>query len=318
MSVRLPPLNALRAFEAAARHLSFKLAATELNVTPAALSHQVRNLEDTLGLKLFHRETRAITLTDAGQVLYPGISDGFQAFAAAVARLERISDERVLVISVGPAFTSKWLAPRLYRFVEAHPQIDARIAANLTYSNFATDGVDMALRFGRGSYSGLYTEHLMDEAVLPLCSPQYLDSHPLTTASDLSSATLIHDESMSFDSTSPTWRTWLDRAGVDAATVDATRGLRFNLADHAQNAAMEGAGVVLARRVLAAGDMASGRLVAPFALEVPVAGLAFYAVCPNGQQERRAVRTFLKWLRAEIAAMPAPSGIASNGETAPT
>jgi len=305
MSIRLPPLNALRAFEAAARHLSFKLAASELNVTPAALSHQVRNLEETLGLKLFHRETRAVSLTEAGHVLYPGLRDGFQSLQGAVARLERIADERVLVVSVGPGFTSKWLAPRLYRFMEAHPDVDARISANLTFSNFAADGVDLAIRFGSGHYPEMAIEHLMDEAVMPLCSPQYLATHPLETAADLAGAALIHDESMAFAPGTPTWRTWLDAAGLEPDAVDATRGLRLNLADHAINAATESAGVVLGRKVMAEADIAAGRLVAPFTLEVPVTGLAFYAVCPPGNLQRRAVSSFLSWMRAEIVAMEA-------------
>ncbi|MGI9384370.1 MAG: LysR family transcriptional regulator, partial [Methyloligellaceae bacterium] len=153
---RLPPLNGLRAFEATARHLSFKNAADELNVTPAALSHQVKGLEAFLGLKLFERGNRAIALTEAGRLCYPGVHGGFESFKQALARLGALHDDRILVVSAGPAFTAKWLVPRLYRFLEAHPEIDARMSANLKYSDFAVDGVDVVIRFGGGGYAGMF------------------------------------------------------------------------------------------------------------------------------------------------------------------
>lgn len=300
MSPRLPPLNSLRAFEATARHMSFTKAAGELNVTPAALSHQVKALEQTLQLALFHRRSRAIELTEAGRLLYPGVHAGFETLMQAVARLQVLRDDRVLVISAGPGFTVKWLVPRLYSFLERHPDIDARMSANLAFSDFATDGVDVAIRFGRGGFSGLYEKELFPEFVLPLCSPDVRDGDPpLRAPSDLRHVQLIHDDSLEFAEESPNWQTWLDAAGVTG--VDARRGLRFNIADHALDAAIEGAGVVLARRVVADHDMRTGRLVAPFELELPV-GMSFYLVCPEGTEELPKVRAFRDWLESELNA----------------
>lgn len=297
--MRLPPLNALRAFEATARHLSFSLAAEELNVTPGALSHQVRGLEDVLEVKLFHRQARAISLTEAGHALYPGVRSGFLSFEDAITQLRRMSDDEILVISVGPSFTAKWLAPRLSRFMAKEPDIDARISANLKRSDFTSDGVDIAIRFGKGDYPGLHVEWLMGEAVLPLCTPQLREREQINEPSDLDRVTLIHDESISVMSDGTTWADWLEVAGTNG--VDASRGLRFNLADHAIDAAVEGAGVVLGRRVMAEADLRSGRLVAPFELELAVEGLGFFLVCPLGTENRKPVRAFREWIIAETA-----------------
>ena len=295
----LPPLNALRAFEATARHLSFSRAAEELNVTPAAVSHQVKALEETLGTSLFRRLNRAIELTDAGRLLFPDLQEGFQRIGEAVAKLDRLSDDRVLVISTGPAFSAKWLAPRLYRFLEQYPEIDARISANLGRSNFGADGVDVAIRFGGGEYSGFHVEPLVEDSLLPLCSPALLARGPaLKTPRDLRRHVLIHDDSLSFRENHPGWAEWLKAAGVRG--VDASRGLRFNHADHGIDAAIEGAGVVLARKVMAAGDLRLGRLVAPFALEIPV-GLAFYLVTPRGAETRPKTAKFRDWIEREMA-----------------
>ncbi len=314
----LPPLNALRAFESAARHLSFAKAARELSVTPAALSHQVRALEEILGVKLFHRLTRAVALTDAGAILYPGLNAGFTQLREAVARLERVQDDRVLVVSVGPAFTAKWLLPRLHRFMERHPTIDARISANLARSDFRTDGVDAAIRYGRMDPSDLVTYPLLTDAVAPLCSPRFREEQGLRSPADLAGRTLIHDDSLAaipqFANVLPTWTQWLAAAaqteeaagrGDVAASlrgIDPTRGLRFNLADHAINAASEGAGIVLARTTLANGDVAAGRLVAPFDLVLPVEGLIFYLVYPKENAERASVQAFRDWILEEADA----------------
>src|SRR5262245_1665993 len=171
----LPPLNALRAFEATARHLSFSKAATELHVTPAALSHQVRGLEASLGLKLFHRRARGIELTDTGRALYPGLKAGFESLREAVAQLDRGRMDNVLVVSATPGLTAKWLVPRLYRFLQANPQIEARVSATMAFADFTTDGVDVAIRMSTGVHPGLHVEKLMEDAVLPLCSPRLLD-----------------------------------------------------------------------------------------------------------------------------------------------
>ena len=297
----MPPLNALRAFEAAARHLSFKKAADELNVTPAALSHQIRGLEDFLQTKLFHRRTRRVELAEAGRLIQPEVSEGFESLQRAVRRLVHSHDDNVIVVTAGPAFSAKWLAPRLYRFVAAHPEIDLRIAANLALTEFRGDGIDAAIRFGSGDYPGLFSELLFEDVMLPMCSPSLLQgASPIRTPADLRHATLIHDESLvHIAPEAPDWRSWLQLAGVDG--VDAGRGLRFNLADHAIDAAVEGAGVVLARKVLAQRDLDSGRLVAPFGMEMNVKR-AFYFVCPKGHENRDNIRLFRQWLASEVAA----------------
>ena len=170
----LPPLNALRAFEATARHASFSKAADELHVTPAALSHQIRGLEDLLGLKLFHRRARAIELTDAARLIYPGIRTGFENLRGAVEQLDRARQDRILVVSASPGLTAKWLVPRIYRFLAQHPDVDTRISSGTAYANFTTDGVDVGIRLSSGVHPELYVEKLSDEWMLPLCSPRLL------------------------------------------------------------------------------------------------------------------------------------------------
>ena len=296
----MPPLNALRAFEAAARHESFSRAADELNVTPAALSHQIKGLEEFLQTLLFHRKTRRVELTDAGRLIQPEIREGFECLLRAVRRLEQRRDDNVIVVTTGPAFSAKWLAPRLYRFVAAHPQIDLRIAANLALTDFRGDGIDAAIRFGSGVYPDLFSEMLFEDVMLPMCSPSLLEGpSAIRTPSDLRHATLIHDESLvHIAPEAPNWRGWLQKAGVEG--VDADRGLRFNLADHAIDAAVEGAGVVLARKVLAQRDLDGGRLVAPFGMGISVKR-AFYFVCPRGHENRDNIRIFREWLAEEVA-----------------
>src|ERR1044072_8646304 len=164
MSQPLPPLNALRAFEAIARHLSFAKAADELHVTPAALSHQIRALEEQLGLPLFHRRTRAIELTDAGRLIYPGLHAGFESVRGAMAQLERSRDSNVLVISATPGLVAKWLMPRLWRFLHAHPDIDARVSATLKGAGFGAQGGGVAIRPSQHPPGGLFPEKLADDA----------------------------------------------------------------------------------------------------------------------------------------------------------
>src|SRR5215472_2698210 len=189
-----PPLNALRAFEAAARHLSLTRAALELNVTPGALSHQIRGLEDHLGLKLFARGVRSLALTAAGKALQPGLQTGFLHIRDALASLNRLGHARVLVISTPPGLTSKWLAPRLYRFSIAHPEIDLRVSSTLNNANFTADGVDAAirnlpvpvLRPGDGPHDeALEVEKLLDLALAPVCSPGFLEEHGPFTSPDM-------------------------------------------------------------------------------------------------------------------------------------
>jgi LysR family glycine cleavage system transcriptional activator len=292
----MPPLNALKAFEATARHLSFSKAAAELHVTPAALSHQIRGLEDLLGLKLFFRRARAIELTDAARMIYPGIQTGFASLRQAVERLEPSRQDRVLVVSATPGLTAKWLAPRLYRFLAQHSDIDTRISAGSSYVNFVSDGVDVGIRLSSGVHPDLYVEKLSDEWLLPLCSPRLLEGpHPLRAPHDLVHFTLIQ---VDLPGVVPTWSDWFKLAGVDG--VDTTRGLRLNVADHALDAASEGAGVVLAYKLVASRDIGLGRLVIPFGPEIPLPGRSYFFVCQKGHEKRAPVKAFRDWIFSEI------------------
>ena len=300
----LPPLNALRAFEATARHLSFTRAAGELAVTPAALSHQIRGLEEFLGERLFERKARSIALTPKGAMLYPGLHAAFLQIRQSVDLLARDLSERVLVVSAPPGFTAKWLAPRLYRFLLAHPEIDARISASKELANFTTDGVDIAIRNARSTVPGLWTRKLMGIRLLPVLSPRLLaELGGLAKPEDLRRAPLIHDDMLGLLPGMPTWAQWLEAAGVSG--VDLDRGLRFNSPDHALEAASEGAGVLLAQRELAHDDLRSGRLVAPFTCEL-TAERSFLLACPDGLENRPKIRAFRDWLESEVARMAAP------------
>src|SRR6516225_12299472 len=213
-----PPLNALRAFEAAARHLSLTRAAAELSVTPGALSHQIRGLEDHLGLKLFDRGVRSIALTAAGKALQPGLQVGFLHIRDALASLNRLSDARVLVISTPPGLTSKWLAPRLYRFSIAHAEIDVRVSSSLNNANFTTDGVDAAIRnlpVDAAQDEALEVEKLIDLTLAPVCSPAFVEKYgPFTSPDMLKGMPLIHDDSLSSRAAVPNWADWFATAGV--------------------------------------------------------------------------------------------------------
>ncbi len=313
----LPPLNALRAFEAAARHLSLTKAAAELHVTPGALSHQIRGLEDALGQELFQRLPRALALTDAGRKLFPGLQDGFARIRQAVDTLDEQANERLLVVSTPPGFTAKWLAPRLYRFLTRYPDIDTRIASSLALATFDEDGIDVAIRNLPRDHPedpGLVREHLVDLVFLPACSPKLLErAGPITTPADLAHVPLIHDDMLAGRARNPVWGDWLAAAGVPVGPdgVDLTRGLRLNSADHAIDAAEEGAGMLLALLVLAHDDLRNGRLIAPFPLTID-SGRAFYFVCPKTHRRRQNVVAFHDWIRSEIDAMDMAGAIAGR------
>lgn len=295
MSPPLPPLNALRAFEAIARHLSFAKAADELHVTPAALSHQIRAFEEQLGLPLFHRRTRAIELTDAGRLIYPGLHAGFESVRGAMAQLDRSRDSNVLVISATPGLVAKWLMPRLWRFLHAHPDIDARVSASLKIADFAAEGVDVAIRLSKENHPELYAERLFNDSVLPVCSPRLVEQG-LRSPADLPRFPLIHYDIPMSMRAPPLWADWFVVAGLQG---DATRGLKVNVADHALDAAVAGAGVSLSFKLIASDDVHSGRLVTPFGPELPLAS-GYNFVCPKGHEKRPNVRAFRDWLFAEM------------------
>ncbi|MGQ0677880.1 MAG: transcriptional regulator GcvA [Rhodospirillales bacterium] len=287
----LPPLNALRAFEASARHLSFTRAAAELNVTQAAVSHQIKALEARLGIPLFKRLNRALLLTDAGQAYVPAVREAFEGIMRATDQLLRRDRGGVLTVSVLPSFAAKWLVPRLGRFREAHPEIDVRISTDHHITDFAREDVDMAVRYGQGDYPGLHTVRLMTEDVFPVCSPALLKGrHPLLQPGDLRHHTLLHDD-FRVD-----WRIWLLAAGVK--DMDPDRGPAFTDSSMVVQAAVEGQGVALARSVLAASDLAAGRLVRPFDVSMP-ARWAYYAVCPLATRDNPKIKAFRDWLMAE-------------------
>jgi LysR family glycine cleavage system transcriptional activator len=299
-----PPLNALRAFESAARHLSLTKAAIELSVTPGALSHQIRGLEGFLGIRLFDRGVRSIALTSAGKALQPGLQTGFLHIREALANLSRRADPAVLVISTPPAFTSKWLAPRLYRFSLAYPEIDVRVSSSLRNADFVTDGVDAAIRNLPLDFKGddaLVIEKLLDLSLAPVCSPSVVQKYgPLTSPDVLKRLPLIHDESLSGRAAMPAWANWLMAAGVKGVSVN--RGLRFTSADHALDATLEGAGVLLATDALAYDDLRTGRLIRPFNLILPT-GRCYAFVCLRGSQDQANIQAFRAWLGQEIAAV---------------
>jgi LysR family transcriptional regulator, glycine cleavage system transcriptional activator len=301
MHQSMPPLNALKAFEAAARHLSFTRAAVELNVTSGALSHQIRGLEEFLGVRLFERNPRSIALTSYGQSLYPGLQAGFGLLRDAVAGLRSASDDRVLVISTSPGLTSKWLAARLYRFADAHAEIDIRVSSSLANANFVTDGVDAAVRnlpVPTAQDVFLHVEKLIDVVLAPVCSPKLLAKFgPLDAPGVLAQVPLIHDDSLAGRPGVPTWEQWLKAAGLEGG--DLSRGLRFSGADHALDAALEGAGLLLGHTVLAHDDLRSGRLVRPFQAVLP-SQRAYHFVCPRAHEKHRKVQLFRAWLQGEV------------------
>jgi LysR family transcriptional regulator, glycine cleavage system transcriptional activator len=300
----MPPLNGLRAFEAAARHLSLTRAAAELHVTAGALSHQIRGLEELLGVQLFERRVRAIALTAAGKLLYPGLQTGFARIREAVEGLDRAGRDRVLVISAPPGFTAKWLVPRLYRFTSANPEMDVRSSSSVSYADFTTDGVDVAIRnlpVGGRIDPALSAEKLIELSVIPVCSPRLIERHggPVDAAT-LRRLPLIHDDTLAHLPDYPTWATWFAAAGLD--DVDVSRGLRFNTTDHALDAAGEGAGVLLAHDLPAYDDLRTGRLVTPVPLSLAL-GRAYYVVCPKSRSGRPHVQSFRAWVKHELAAL---------------
>jgi LysR family glycine cleavage system transcriptional activator len=299
MAKLLPPLNSLRAFEATARHLSFSRAAEELAVTPAALSHQVAGLEAFLGERLFNRSARTIALTPAGETLYPGLSAAFAQIRQSVERVMETGDGQILVVSAPPGFTAKWLVPRLHRFLTAHPELDVRVSASLTLASFAGDGIDVAIRNAAGPFPGLWSRKFLEIETLPVVTPRLIEQYgPLETPDDLVRFPIIHDDSLGRMFGLPTWIDWLRAAGAEH--IDLGRGLHFSSADHAIEAALEGAGVLLAPKSLALDDVRLGRLVFPFSLSLR-SERSFHIVCPEGHESRPKIAAFCAWILEEAA-----------------
>ncbi len=299
MSRRLPPLNALRAFEAAARNLSFTRAADELFVTQAAISHQVKALEEYLGITLFRRYNRRLELTEAGRAYLPGLRDAFDQIDLATKRLTPRSENRSLKISVLPSFAAKWLMPRLAGFQSRHPDIDVLVSASDGLVDFVHDDFDLALRYGPGIYPGLQTDFLMGDQVFPVCSPRLLDGeHPLRRPVDLRHHTLLHDNMGRQDETMQEWAYWLREAGIE--DVDYERGPAFSHLSMVLSAAIDGQGVALGRLSLAVEDISAGHLVCPFG---PILETAYstYMVAPYNTADLPKVCRFREWVLEEAA-----------------
>jgi len=290
MPRRLPPLNALRAFEAAARLSSFTLAARALFVTPGAISQQVKALEEALGQRLFLRRTRAVALTEAGRTLLPAVQEAFALLSRATAAMRERERAGPLTVSVLPSFAVKWLVPRLARFRARHPEIDVRIVADRTLANFRHDGVDVAIRHGFGEYAGMRSVWLMAEDLFPVCSPALAKA--LRGPASLRLHALLHDE------TTRDWEVWLQMAGLTG--IDGSKGPVFGDAIMTIQAAIEGHGVALTRGELVEREMATGQLVQPFAIRMPAA-FASYVVCPEETAELPKIAAFRAWLLEEAA-----------------
>lgn len=271
-------------------------------MTPAAVSQQVKALEDYFGLRLFKRLTRALMLTDAGQLALPILQEGFDKLAEANQILRNRQDDRVLTVSVAPSFGAKWLVPRLSGFRHAHPEYDIRIDATDTTADFTRDNVDIALRYGRGKYPGLVSERLLTEAALPICNPRLQEGkHPLRTPADLRHHTLLHVQWRMESDAAPNWRMWLTAAGVQG--VDPDRGPRFNMESMAIQAAIDAQGVALISVPLIAADLAAGVLVQPFPEEIiQQTKFCYFLVYPEAQLQQPKVAAFRDWVRNEAAA----------------
>ncbi len=311
MTPSLPPLAGLRAFEATARHLSMTLAAQELNVTPGAVSLQVKELETALGLRLFERKPRSLALTAEGAAYHAAIRTAFRLMRDATAELTAGLRRPELTLSCTPTFAVQWLVPRLPRFEAAAPGIDVRIGVTNRLVDFAQDRVDVAVRHGLGAYEGLCAERLIDDELVPVCSPDYLHAappvrHPADLAAgpagDPAAHRLLHDEHRG------DWALWFRAAGVPDAGAD--HGPVFADGNGVMEAAKAGLGIALVRDRFAADDLAAGRLVVLFDQRLSN-GLAYHLVYPGGAEEKPAVAAFLRWIRVEaggalIPAVPPP------------
>lgn len=291
MTARLPSLNGLRAFEAAARHLSFTLAASELNVTQTAISHQIRRLEEELGIRLFIRQNRALALTPEARDYLPGVRAAFNDLRLATDRLLRRDDDKVLTVSTIASLAAKWLLPRLTDFQEAHPGIDVRITTSTSLVDFQRDNVDAAIRYGRGQWVGLRADWLMADELFPVCSPSLLrGDEPLRTPGDLKDHVLLHTNS------GDDWRLWLTAAGLPT-DISRQPGLTFDMTFVTVQAAIDGMGVAMGRTSYVRDDIAKGRLVVPFKIALP-ADAGFYLVSPEGRREAPKLAAFRQWMIA--------------------
>ena len=315
MSQQLPPLNALRTFEAVARLESFTKAADELSVTRAAVSHQIKNLEEYVGFPLFERHTRSISLTPAGEVALPKLREGFNNISDAVHLMKSHQSNENLTVWMAPSFASKWLVPRLNTFSLQYPDIDMQLHAvsgliddaykDTNYSLeelFRSEDADVVIRFGSGNYPGCVVHKLFSVKGVPLCSPDLLENpeKPLKTPEDLAHHTLLHDNTDYKGR--PEWKNWLKQEGIEG--VNHERGLKFNHNTLALEAAIDGQGVLMGTEALARKDIEEGRLCIPFDISLPL-DKSYYAIHPkSADTNQNAVDSFIKWLIEEAKSEP--------------
>lgn len=292
MSYRLPPLNSLRLFEAAGRHLSFKQAAAELHVTPSAVSHGIKSLEDWLGVALFARDHRSIALTAAGEAYLPRVQAALEQVARATEAVPGRRPSGRLSISVAPSFGVRWLVPHLPRFNVRHPEIEVSLDTTQRQIDFPRDGIDLAIRMGRGDWPGVTANCLIAEELVPVCAPALAQS--ITSPAKLAGQTLLHVVNVTED-----WAAWAQLAGLAEADIDFTAGPRFDNIDMALKAAAGGLGVALGRRPLADSDLAAGRLA--MVLGPPRrAATGYWLLAAPESLSRPEVTAFRDWISAEL------------------
>ncbi|HEX5513007.1 MAG TPA: LysR substrate-binding domain-containing protein [Gammaproteobacteria bacterium] len=298
----LPPLNALRAFEAAARHQSFQLAANELHVTPTAISHQIRHLEELLGCALFQRRPRPVRLTSAGQQLFPALRDGLDRIATAVTAVRTATGRGPLIVTTTPAFASRWLIPRLGALREACGGCGLAVEASEAVLDLHAGEADFAIRYARSPDPELECHPLFRDRYVPVCSPALLRSGKLKTPADLANHTLIHFQWKREDPAAPTWRCWASHAQrlfPGAPLPDTDTGLRFSEENHAIEAALLGQGIALLSEVLVSQELTNGMLIR--ALDLPIDGMTFYAMYPADTSRRESIERLVDLIRGSHA-----------------
>ncbi|WP_245474968.1 LysR substrate-binding domain-containing protein [Bradyrhizobium sp. Leo121] len=292
---RLPPLSSLRAFEAAARHGSFKCAASELAVTPTAISHQIRSLENHTGLTLFERTVRRVSLSEAGAQLYPVLREGFEAFEAVLERLSQSKRPAQVTISATNAFTVKWLVPKVAGFRKLHPGVDLQLHASDEAVDFVASSVDIAIRYGTGPYPGLISEPMFADEFAPLVNPNL----GVRDLADLNRLPLIHFEWTRKHPLNPTWENWFAKAGLSCPSN--LGQLRFSDEGHAIQAAVAGQGIALLSLALVADELAAGHLVQPFGPKVD--GFTYHLVTSEDRAKNPRVQAAAEWLRLEVMSL---------------
>ncbi len=295
MHRRLPPMAALRAFDAAAQLLSFKDAAAQLYRTPSAVSHQIRRLEEDLGAALFHRKPEGLQLTDVGREYHRSVGEALERLGEATARLRREHGERPVTISLFPSLAVRWLIPRLPDFRREYPDVEIELVSSVRHADFESGAIDAAIRFGKGGWSGLRCDPLMVEERLPVCSPALAAGPPpLQAVADLAHCVLLHNGAHPGE-----WAQWFADAGVEGMAAD--RGPVLDASNEVLAAAVNGLGVALGRRPLVEADLEAGRLIAPFDISARSEG-RYWLVAPEATAEQPALAAFRAWLRAQCDA----------------